>query len=622
MITVLTWQQLRDLKLSELQDAADGWGEASNRADAGRDRVSNEMTNRLAKTQRGQAAKAAYDRLTRLDRNFEYIYTECGLVRTSLNSLAYELSGPQRQVRDALEEAAGLKFTVHADGSVSYPAGGENLIDREPLPGGSVSGSSYGTPYGPPLHRSPGSQAGLTNPNPNHHKAQDIADRILKAVNEAREIDSRFSETLGKLKAAPGLTVDARTWTDAAADAAAVRVVADEYLRNDIPKDKSPAERKAWWTYLTQEQREEYLAVYPDLIGNLDGIPAEVRDTANRDNLQLLIGKLEGVDTEKAQTQLAGLKEIDRQLRATPEPGTPPMYLLGIGDQGMGRAIVSFGNPDTAKNVSAYVPGLGTALDADFAKNDIKRARDTAIGAQLHDPSSASIVWLGYDPPQLPADRLADNLAVTKDTHARVGAVSYDAFMAGISATNEHSDPHITAIGHSYGSLTVGLAAQREGGIPGADDIILLGSPGTEARTADDLRVGRNHVFVGAAENDSVTKLPDQASVFGLKQGFEAGYRSQMNPVAGVFAGAAGAATGFVLGNEAAPESKIYYGTDPAHEDFGARRFRVADGPPPDLPDVPAHSNYFDPTRDAQSAANIALIVAGKSDDISMQEYR
>jgi hypothetical protein len=32
--------------------------------------------------------------------------------------------------------------------------------------------------------------------------------------------------------------------------------------------------------------------------------------------------------------------------------------------------------------VSAYAPGLGTALDEDFARNEVKRARDTAIGAR------------------------------------------------------------------------------------------------------------------------------------------------------------------------------------------------------------------------------------------------
>jgi alpha/beta hydrolase family protein len=288
-----------------------------------------------------------------------------------------------------------------------------------------------------------------------------------------------------------------------------VRGVAYEYLKEDIPNDKTPAERKAWWDNLTQEQREEYLAVYPDVIGNLDGIPAEVRDEANRDNLRLLIGELEGLGDEKAKTQLAGLKEIDNQLHLNVDerlknPKEPPMYLLGIGDEGRGRAIVAFGNPDTSKNVSAYVPGLGTALDEDFAKNDVKRAHDTAVGARKYDPSSAAIVWLGYDAPQIApdAETLLGNLDVMTDDDAKQGAPAYNSFMRGLGATNDHEDPHLTAIGHSYGSRTVGAATQEDGGIPGADDIILLGSPGVGVDKAEDLGVGKDHVFVGAAEND------------------------------------------------------------------------------------------------------------------------
>ncbi|MEV7872126.1 alpha/beta hydrolase [Streptomyces sp. NPDC088124] len=631
MTPVLTWQQLRDLKYSELQDAADGWAEVSNRADAARDRVSNEMTNRLTESQKGEAASAALRRLKQLDRNFEYLYTECGLIRTTLNSLAFELSASQTQLRNALAEAATLKFTVHPDGSVSYPAGGENIADGTPLPGGSTTGSAAGTPYGPALGATSGAPP-LTPPNPNHARAQDIADRILKAVNEARETDRRFSETLAKLKAAPGLTVDTKIWTDAAADAAAVRDVADDYLKDSIPQDKSPAERKAWWAGLTQEQREEYRVVYPDVIGNLDGIPAETRDAANRDNLQLMIGELEGQAGEKAQSQLAGLKSIDRQLREDPAPGVPPMYLLGIGDEGNGRAIVSFGNPDTSRNVAAYVPGLGTALDEDFAKNDVQRARDTAVGAATYDESSAAIVWLGYDAPQLPAEKLADNAGVMFEHDARAGATAYNGFMAGISATNQNADPHITAIGHSYGSFTVGQAAQRNGGIPGADDIILLGSPGTGADSAKDLGVGKGHVYVGAADHDPVTMMPSKAESSALGAGVAGGGSAGLvlglgmgGPVGGLFGAAAGGAVGGITGfRSSEDESQIWFGTDPAHKDFGARRFKVDDGAFPIFGGegaTPAHSNYFNPEKDPESAENIAKIVAG-SDGLTMQEHR
>lgn len=594
----LTWAQLRDLKCAELEGAADGWGKASNRADAGRDRIEKQLLTGLRETQRGAAADAAVGRLRQLGKNLQYVYTECGLVRTALNSLAHEMRAQQRALRDALDDAEALRFTVHADGSVTYPEAGESLIDGKPLAGGTASVTSAPGLLPP---------SGLVAPNPNTAKAQDIADRVTKAVRTAAEIDWRFAGILRELKAEEGLKVPDRTWTDAAGDAADVRDAARGYLKSGIPLDASPAARKAWWAGLTDEQREEYLAVYPDQIGNLDGIPALVRDAANRDNLQLLIGKLDGLDDEEAETKLAGLREIDRQLSAGHRPGEPPMYLLGIGDQGNGRAIVSFGNPDTARNVSAYVPGLNTSLDKEFASSDLKRARDTAIGARYYDSSSAAMVWLGYDAPQSPDG--IDSLDVMGDERAEKGGGAFNRFMGGISVTNESEDPHMTAVGHSYGSRTVGAATQEEGGIPGVDDIVLVGSPGVGVDRAEDLGVGKDHVFVGAADNDVVTRLP-----------------SKQQSAVGAAVWMTGPAGSYFLGDLADQgDDDLWFGKDPASSAFGARRFQVDEGPELVSSEgfsIDAHSRYFDPNRDAVSANNIALVTAGRPDKLKTEEYR
>lgn len=613
----LTWAQLRDVRCAELEGAADGWGKASNRADAARDRIDKQLLAGLTGSQEGEAARAAVGRLRALGRNLSYIYTECGLVRTTLNSLAQDLRGSQRQLRDALEEAAGLRLTVQTDGSVSYPEAGEDPITKEKLRGGTASGHAYLRSAPPP---------GFTSPNPLAAKAQAIADRIARALSEAAETDARYTEALRKLVArdGDGLKVTDAMWADASADAAAVRALMADYLRDAVPLAAPPAERLAWWQGLTPEQREEYLAVHPDLIGNLDGIPSAVRDAANRDNLTLLMGKLEGADDDRSRTMLAGLRSIDGQLRAS---GHPPMFLLGIGDEGNGRAIVSYGNPDTARNVSAYVPGLGTGLDEGFAEDDLKRARDTLLGSLEYDRSTASIVWLGYDAPQLSVDDITGNTDVMFTDHAEAGASAYGEFMAGIAATNEHDDPHMTAVGHSYGSLTVGQAAQRDGGIPGVDDIVLVGSPGTGANSADDLGVGSGHVYVGAAENDPVTRAPSKAEAQGLGMGALGGASvgaALGGPVGAAVGGAGGAAMAYFAQDAQTPESGIWFGTDPAHEDFGARRFRVDDGPHAvlDMGGVKAHSNYFDPDRDEESADNIALIVAGQGRLVTGQERR
>jgi Alpha/beta hydrolase len=284
------------------------------------------------------------------------------------------------------------------------------------------------------------------------------------------------------------------------------------------------------------------------------------------------------------------------------------MYLLGIGDQGLGRAIVAFGNPDKSKNVSAYVPGLGTALDTGFTGGDVKRAYDTAVDARNIDPSSASIVWLGYDPPQL--DAPLDPATLVSDTDvmsahdAGKGAPAYNSFMGGLAATNDDKDPHLVAIGHSYGSRLVGAATQEPGGIPGVDDISLVGSPGTGVNHAEDLGVGKDHVFVGAADNDPVSHLPSK--------------KEAVTGAVGFFGG--GPAGAYLLGDLADQgDDDLWFGKDPASEAFGARRFKVLDGPVPVADGqglTPAHSNCFNPAdgKDPVSAANIAAVVADRPD--------
>lgn len=184
----LTWAQLRDIKCAELESAADGWGSASNRAGAGRDRIEKQMLAGLRENQHGAAADAAVGRLRRLGRNLQYVYTECGLVRTALNSLAHDLRVQQTALRRALDEAESLKYTVHPDGSVTYPAGGASVIEGAPLPPGGTARVTSDPGLYPP--------SGLVGPNPHAAKAQDIAHRIAKAVGTAVEIDWRFARVL------------------------------------------------------------------------------------------------------------------------------------------------------------------------------------------------------------------------------------------------------------------------------------------------------------------------------------------------------------------------------------------------------------------------------------------
>lgn len=626
-------ETLKALTPSEYAEAADGYRAVCDMADAARERIDKQISKSMRKANEGEAADAAQKQLKKVAGNFHYAQVECGLVSGTLNGFSSEIAAPRRRLLDALNDADALAYTVNAKGDVTYPAGGENELTGGEIPGGTAVGNNgLLGPSNRGLHGSdsnglhkPGAGHGgidLRRGNPHHAKAQDIADRIAHAIREATEIDSRYSEALEKLKAAPGLSVSRRTWADVASDADAVTSAASEYLRDNIPLDKSPADRKEWWDSLGQDERDEYKWAFPELIGNMDGIPSEVRDEVNRENLPLLIASLEMKHDEDSQVKLEGLKRIQERLNTV---SVPPMYLLGIGDEGNGRAIVSFGNPDASKNVSAYVPGLDTKLDESFANGTVNRAFYTAKLGREMDPSTASIVWLGYDAPQLTPAELVSGASVASASSAERGATAYNSFMSGIAATNENADPHVTAIGHSYGSRLVGAATQEPGGIPGADDIILVGSPGVGVDKASDLGVGKGHVWVGAAENDVVTQLPS------LGEGGGALLGGGVGAIAG---GPAGALLGAAAGGSASDSDNndLWFGKDPASAEFGANRFKTLPGPTlvsgPDFWNsdltMDAHSNYFNPEpgKDQVSARNIAAVVAGEPGYVSREKPR
>ncbi|GGP94560.1 alpha/beta hydrolase [Streptomyces melanogenes] len=522
-----TWQQLRDVKLSEFSDAADGWGKVSSRANAAKDRVDNEMRARIHETQKSKTAEGAVGDLGRLSRNYQYLHTECGLIRTALDGLATELAEPQRKLKQALEDAENLKFTVESDGAVKYPTTVAVTVPLAPGPGVARPGAPV------PFLAGKGEGGG----DPNKAKAEDIAERIAGAVRDAAEIDGRYAGVLRRLKSPAGLDVTNEMLVDAAADTKDVQKNAKFLPESNIPKGKSPADNKKWWDGLSQEERDEYATLYPAAVGALDGVPATVRDDANRmvlaetrAQVQLdrdalgpepdrmimtrrggepvmienpewrkwdkkrgpLDAKLKGMDAIQARFDRTG--EADR----TGEHPLPEAYLLGFNADGIGRAIVANGNPDTATHTSVYVPGTGTNLEG--INGDIKRMETLwrASSAMADGSKVSTVTWFGYDAPQ---SIITD---APQSGYANEGGPVLNNFLGGLRASHEGEPGHLTAVGHSYGSTVIGSAA-RQGTLP-VDDVFVAGSPGEQVGHASEMDVKKGHVWAANADSEPFLK--------------------------------------------------------------------------------------------------------------------
>ena len=376
--------------------------------------------------------------------------------------------------------------------------------------------------------------------------------------------------------------------------------LADE--ADDVKGD--PVALFAWWKGLSRAEREALKVARPELIGNLDGIPLADRDEANRAHLSALHNTLKQREAdddlsdaeedllEKTNAMYKGLDKADGQVD---ENGDPlPTFLMVFdpdAEEGDGHAAIAFGNPETADHVSINVPGLSSTMNNfDGVSGDAANVREMA--ARNGNGSVASIAWLGYDAPDfdMSLDGIRDGLGVAGEGKAADGGRNLSHFVDGLRATRPGEDPHYTAIGHSYGSVTVGKAA---GGDMRVDDVILVGSPGPgdENPRASDLH---GNVFVGSSDEDFVTRL--------------------------------------------GTDRDKSLGVDPAGEDFGGTRFRVEPQGEFNINKdgfgrgIENHTSYFDDRddmldegrgyRDSDSLVNIGKVVSGDGGSVERVDPR
>jgi Alpha/beta hydrolase len=281
------------------------------------------------------------------------------------------------------------------------------------------------------------------------------------------------------------------------------------------PLGSDPGMVNSWWNGLSAEDQSTFPITAAGYVGSMTGIPIKARDQANRAILGGLYPEVQndynnpsdslGESQSTINAKLIGMSDLatrldnksvtgnidpNNQFQHAPGAamaGTP--YLIQFDDSGQGRWVLSLGNPDTAQTIVVTVGGVGRGLN-DWLFQDLGN-NDAMYGAILKaggDPANvAAIIWIGYDAPSTILDLTKIPPWPTID-QAVAAAPAFALFLSGLIVTHQTGGtaPHITVVGHSYGTDVVAETTLNGYSLV-ADDIVLIGSPGVPVANASEL---------------------------------------------------------------------------------------------------------------------------------------
>ncbi len=158
----------------------------------------------------------------------------------------------------------------------------------------------------------------------------ELVDRVEQVMRRANDIDDDLCHVLNKILDG-GVNAGEVGGLTAAASAGAA---AGHLSMIEPPVGGTPADNAGWYASLGAGEKAWLLANRPDLIGNLDGVPAADRDKANRARMPIERANLEAEATRaqasgnaeefaRIQAKLTSLDKIDEMLKR-PRPSTPP----------------------------------------------------------------------------------------------------------------------------------------------------------------------------------------------------------------------------------------------------------------------------------------------------------
>ncbi|MGK2882704.1 MAG: alpha/beta hydrolase [Mycobacterium sp.] len=342
-----------------------------------------------------------------------------------------------------------------------------------------------------------------------HDAVEEELSRKVTAVRErGNEIETEASRVLWAAS-------QGEVPTDGADTAAEATTVGSFFAMGDMPP---PQQIEDWWNGLGTDQQQWVLQSHPDWVRNLDGIPVVVRDPTNRAFLDSEIAQLEReIGFAPGDQELSNRSPVYymwlrwRELTTLRQAlrDTPDSFLIGLDTEGgLIRAITSVGNPDKTDHIAVTIPGMGSQETAGqtmrgmLSESSLVRteAMSELLDAERGGESVAIVSWMNYNTPP-------DIFYAASDAHAEAGAPVLSNYLESIDVTSTGSDdPHLTLVGHSYGSLVSGLAL-TEGANAVVDDYVAYGSPGFYAADESDLGMQQGHVYVMRADDDLIRHL-------------------------------------------------------------------------------------------------------------------
>jgi hypothetical protein len=519
---------------SDLEAASKAWRKLSTTMDTLTDHHRRQVTGPLHHSWKGDDADAALYYLEDVESRIGVVETEAMTVATVLDTTKFWMQQAQTDLRNAVQRAEENRYQVDDDGWVSDPTTAD-------LP-----------------HQSPDAQQIIMDRS---GPLGEYRQRIDQAIADARKASDDGKRALTELNG--DILTDEFNYDSTAESAQDVREAMKDIgvQAPQIPKD-DPKAAAEWWDALSPEERQEYETLYPEQIGATDGLPTETRNDANRTALAQELNLLQegnlregypGEDMGAVNKRLQNAQMLSDRLEASDgAPKGKELYLLNYDSKDDGKAIIAKGNPDHADHTGIQVPGTNTTMESIPGQLERIGKLQNAAEEQAKGEDVATVIWLGYDAPEATGGDA--NLSVSGPGRAEDAAPDLRQFVAGTHASHDGSPSHTTVLGHSYGSTVVGAAAAGGHGL-GADDVLVVGSPGMTVDEATDLHMDPDHVWVGGAEDDMVSNHT----------------------------------------------SNLTLGRDPMQDNFGGHNFEV---------DTSGHSGYWD--RGSESLANQGAVIAGR----------